>query len=232
MLLMDGIILHEFGHRFVDHFSDDRLAGRLPPRSPRPQLAYGEGLAYFWATMLADERAYVDNFLGEYRTIDLESVTYNGEEVAEMFGTADGTVNGLRREEISAAIMYDVYDDSVDTEPFDRIAIGPDGMMEIFLGWFGGDAPPLDLGRELIDGLARRARVHVSVDARADIQDIVEARAARTWTPRSSARSPGSAPVYATGEASRCCHERNTRSVSGSLAAVNSRRQPAGRVRA
>ena len=174
----DDIILHEFGHYFVDHFSDDDSpGGSHRDRQVGPQLAYGEGLAYFWATMLADERAYVDNFLGEYRTIDLESVTYNGEEVAEMFGTADGTVNGLRREEISAAIMYDVYDDSVDTEPFDRIAIGPDGMMEIFLGWFGGDAPPLDLGPrgiDLTDWLA--ALVCTFPSTRADIQDIVDAR--------------------------------------------------------
>ena len=50
-------------------------------------------------------------------------------------------------------------------------------MMEIFLGWFGGDAPPLDLGPrgiDLTDWLA--ALVCTFPSTRADIQDIVDAR--------------------------------------------------------
>lgn len=147
----DAIILHELGHWFVDHFSDDDSpGGSHRDRQVEPTLAYGEGLAYFFAAMIRDAPGIVDNFLGSARYIDLEAVTQQGEALPELKGTTDGTARGALREEVVGGVLWDAYDGPSDAEPFDVVELGVDGHMAIFTQDFGGPPPP-DVGARGID---------------------------------------------------------------------------------
>jgi hypothetical protein len=152
----DVIILHEFGHWFVHRFSDDDSpAGPHRDRQVSPRLAYGEGLAYFFAGMVLGDPVVVDTFLESVRVIDLEAVTQNGEALPSLRGTSDGTLSGAHREEIVAGVLWDALDEASEAEGFDQVSIGVDGHMEVLLEAFGRGAwvdvgPP---GIELSDWL-------------------------------------------------------------------------------
>ncbi|MFN3202827.1 MAG: hypothetical protein ACE366_30825 [Bradymonadia bacterium] len=138
----DDIILHEFGHYFVAHFShDDSPGGPHRNRQVTPTLAYGEGLAYFFAAMVRGVPDSIDTFLGSTRHIDLEAVTQQGVAEDTFFDTTTGTVSGDHREEIIAGIMWDALDPFSGDEPFDLIEIGEAGHMAIFVDVFGNDRP-------------------------------------------------------------------------------------------
>ena len=148
----DDIVLHELGHWFIHRFSaDDSPGGTHRDRRVPPGLAYGEGVAYFFESMVQGEPDVVDNFIDSARHIDLEAVTHNGEATAALRGTADGTVDGAHREEVVAGIMWDAWDPISDAEPFDTVEIGTDGHMRILVDWFGGDDRPVDVGPRGID---------------------------------------------------------------------------------
>jgi hypothetical protein len=174
----DDIVLHEFGHYFVDHFSaDNSPGGSHRDRQVSPALAYGEGLAYFWAAMVFNEAIITDNFLGDYRSIDFEHVTQNGEEREDMFGTEDGTITGDRREEVSGAILWDLYDAASDVEPFDQVALGADAMMDMLLADFDGELSLPDVGARGIDlADALNATYCRFPEIRDALQPIVDAR--------------------------------------------------------
>ena len=174
----DHIILHEFAHYFVEHFSaDDSPGGAHRDRQIEPLLEYGEGLAYFWAAMVVDDPVVVDNFLGDRRAIDFEAATQNGEVREDMFGTSDGTAFGTRREEVTGAILWDFYDPPSDAEPFDRISLGAEPMMRILLDYFAGGRAPVNVGQrgiELTDWL--NAVVCLYPEVRPDVAPILAAR--------------------------------------------------------
>ncbi|MCA9548077.1 MAG: hypothetical protein KC613_26910, partial [Myxococcales bacterium] len=147
----DAIILHELGHWFVDHFSaDSSPGGSHRDQQVPPTLAYGEGLAYFFAAMIRDTPHLVDNFLGAARHIDLEAVTQQGEALDVLRGTTDGTAAGSLREELVGGVLWDAYDGPSEAEPFDQVALGVEGHMAILTQDFGGPPPP-DVGARGID---------------------------------------------------------------------------------
>lgn len=171
----DDIILHEFGHYFVDHFShDDSPGGSHRDRQVDPRLAYGEGLAYFFAAMVRGGPDIVDTFLGATRHIDLEAVTQQGEDLPSLYGTTTGTVRGDHREEVVAAVMWDALDPADPSEPFDQIEIGEAGHMAIFVDRFGGDLPP-DVGARGTD-LADWADVLACAEPVEAVQAIIDDR--------------------------------------------------------
>lgn len=152
----DAIIIHELGHYFVDHLSlDSSPGGSHRGFRVSPLLAYGEGVAYFWAAMVLEDPLIVDTFIDSARAVDLEEVTEDGEFLPELAGTSDGGLTGKLREEVVAAIMWDALDDVSEAEPFDTVDIGVAGNMHILLDYFGGDFG-LDLnvpGVDLVDWL-------------------------------------------------------------------------------
>jgi len=136
----DDIILHELGHWFVDHFSDDDSpGGSHRDRQVEPRLAFGEGLAYFFAGMVRDTPHIVDNFLDERRWIDMEAVLQNGEDRFDLVGTTTGSLGGSHREEIVAAVMWDAYDGATEDEPWDVLEIGAEGHMDLLTGIWADD---------------------------------------------------------------------------------------------
>ncbi len=148
----DDIILHEFAHYFVDHLSRDSSPGG-PHRDMRvsPRLAYGEGVAYFFASMVQGDPWVVDTFLEDARAIDLEAVTQQMEARDDFFGTSTGDAQGLLREEIVAAVLWDALDPFDEAEPFDRVELGEAGHMHLLLDVFGGEIAPEDRGAPGLD---------------------------------------------------------------------------------
>lgn len=133
----DDIILHELGHFFVEHFSaDSSPAGAHRDRQVEPTLAYGEGVAYFFANLVRDNPIIIDTFEGSTRVIDNENVLQNGVARPDLTGTTDGTSSGRIREEVVASILWDAYD-SGDNESFDRVALGRDAMLRLLVDHFG-----------------------------------------------------------------------------------------------
>ncbi|MCB9507570.1 MAG: hypothetical protein H6700_07195 [Myxococcales bacterium] len=133
----DDIILHEVGHYLVQHFgADSSPGGSHRDRLVSPQLAYGEGLAYFLSSAIREDPTMTDNFEASARFIDYEAVTLGGESIDDFFGTTNGRLNGDLREEVVAGVMWDVYDGPSAAEPFDAISLGPDATMAILFDYF------------------------------------------------------------------------------------------------
>ncbi len=147
----DDIILHEFGHYFVLHYSaDDSPGGAHRDHQVDPRLAYGEGLAYFFAALVLDDPHIIDTFLEDTRHIDLEAVTQQGESLPVFFGTTTGTFEGLLREELVGGILWDSYDGYRVEEPFDEIELGAAGSLQLLIDYFG-EGLSVDVGVEGID---------------------------------------------------------------------------------
>ena len=141
----DDIILHEFAHYVVHHFGyDDSSGGSHRDRIVDPLLAYGEGLAYFLSSAIRNDPTMVDTFLEDVRFIDYEAVTIGGESLDAFFGTSDGTVRGRVREEIPAALLWDVYDAASDAEPWDTVSM-QDAMLRVLFDDLHG-RPSVDVG--------------------------------------------------------------------------------------
>lgn len=147
----DGIILHEVGHYFVDRYSRDTSpGGSHRDRLVDPQLAYAEGLGYFFACMVQGAPLIVDTYLGSNRIMDFEAVTLDGVSRTDFRGTSNGRIDGRLREEIAAGILWDAFDGPDAAEPFDRVALGVAGQLEILVGYFGTWPHP-DQGASGID---------------------------------------------------------------------------------
>lgn len=143
----DDIILHEFAHYVVDHFSDDDSSGGTHrDRLVDPRLAYGEALGYFLSSAIRDDATMVDNFLGSVRFIDYEAVTIGGASLDSFFGTSDGTPGGAQREEVGAAILWDIFDGPNPDEPWDTVSLGGDVIRVLFSEYFTGASLPVDVG--------------------------------------------------------------------------------------
>lgn len=147
----DDIILHELGHYFSQHYADDDSSGgQHRDRQVNPRTAYAEGAAYVFAGVIRQTPYYVDNYIDDIRFTHYEDVTLNGESLDDFFGTDNGTLGGDLREEIVEGILWDAYDAFDAEEPFDTLEIGADGMMEIFIGYFGDGGAP-NVGASGID---------------------------------------------------------------------------------
>lgn len=179
----DVIILHELAHYFVDHYSrDDSPGGPHRDRQVSPVLAYGEGLGYFFAQWIDGRPLVVDTFRGSVRSIDVEVMTIGGVAIPEFRGTTDGTVNGDLREEIVNGILWDAYDEASADEPFDRVALGDDGMMALLVDHFGAPTAPPNQGAPGIDlSDLLHALVCFSGVPAADVQALADDRAF-PWT--------------------------------------------------
>lgn len=130
----DVVIIHELGHYFVEHFSrDDSPGGTHRDNLVSPHLAYGEGLAYFFAALVRDDADLVDNFFDHVRWIDIEAMTVSGAPDDALRGTGDGTPGGPHREELVAGLMWDAYDASGAEEPHDTLAIGVGGSLHLLV---------------------------------------------------------------------------------------------------
>ena len=141
----DDIVLHELGHYFVEHYAlDSSPGGTHRDRQVAPELAWGEGLAYFFAAWVQDTPLLVDTFEGATRAIDIERYLQNGEPRPGFVGTDEGAL----REEIVAGILWDAYDPASDDEAFDRVSLG-DEQLELLIGMRAEVAP--DVGAEGVD---------------------------------------------------------------------------------
>ncbi len=134
----DGIILHELGHYFADHYSRDTSPGGTHrDRLVEPELAYGEGLGYFFACLVQGHPLVVDTYAGSNRVMEFEDVTLDGVSRADFRGTSTGAPDGLVREELVAALLWDAFDGVNPAEPFDRVTLGVDGMLALLVDYFG-----------------------------------------------------------------------------------------------
>ena len=151
----DVVIIHELGHYFVEHFSyDDSPGGTHRDNLVPPRLAYGEGLAYFFAALVRDDPDLVDNFFDHVRWIDIEAMTVSGVLDETLLGTGDGLAGGPHREELVAGLMWDAYDASGAEEPHDTLAIGVEDSLRLLVDVLPerrGDVGPR--GMEITDWL-------------------------------------------------------------------------------
>ncbi len=152
----DHIIAHEYGHHVINSLSyDDSPGGSHRNRAVSPTLAYGEGIAYFLAALFLDNPRVVDSFGGASRVVDLENVTiYDSGETTnteDLIGTSSGALSGKQHEELVGGSIWDTYDALSETEPFDLIALGEDGVWDILLNFIGTSGPSEDVGASGMD---------------------------------------------------------------------------------
>ncbi|MCP4498515.1 MAG: hypothetical protein GY822_00925 [Deltaproteobacteria bacterium] len=145
----DDIVLHEFGHYFAEHYApDDSPGGSHRDNRVEPRLAWGEGLAYFFSSMVRHDPRVVDNYIDEVRFTDLEKVELNGESLGDLFGSSDDTLEGDLREEIVGGLLWDAFDDGINEE-HDEMHLGEEGVMNILLQPL--DANETDVGVRGVD---------------------------------------------------------------------------------
>ena len=127
----DHIILHEMGHYFIDYWSEDHSpGGPHRGRFVSPQLAYGEGVAYFWSALVLQDPLIVDWMLASPWVVDIEHGIFNGEDV--VLGVEEDSINSRQHEELISTIMWDVYDEENEGE-HDLLSIGLDLSMHLLL---------------------------------------------------------------------------------------------------
>ncbi len=145
----ESVIIHEMGHYFVDHWSDDDSPGgshRLQKVNPR--LAYGEGIAYFWAGLVENSPIISDDMLLDPWIVDMEKSLLRGEGID--LSISNGLLSGNYREELVSSMLWDIYDAHSESEmDFDQINLSEATIMEILLNRFPLGA--LDLGAMGID---------------------------------------------------------------------------------
>ena len=125
----DHIILHEIGHWFASRFSDDDSpGGPHRARMVSPTLAFGEGLAYFWASMILRAPLMIDCTLEGAWVVDIEAPLYNGSPIP--LGVA---ARGRQREELTSSLLWDAFDAVNAAEPWDQLELGEAEMMSLFL---------------------------------------------------------------------------------------------------
>lgn len=170
----DVIVLHELGHYFAEHYTrDDSPGGTHRDMAVSPQLAYGEGLAYFFAGLVRDDPHIVDTYIDRVRWIDIEAMHVGGAPDPALLGTVDGRSDGDLREEVIAGLMWDAYDEG-DDEAHDTLGIGAESTLHLLTEVVPGrqsDAGPR--GMDLNDWLEALACL-VGVEP---VQPLVDERA-------------------------------------------------------
>lgn len=171
----DDIILHEFSHYMVEHYSaDSSRGGSHRDRLVDPYLAYGEGLAYFLSSAIRDDPTMTDNFLGDARFIDYEAITLGGEDLEDFYGTTNGRPDGNQREELPAGIIWDVWDGPSADEPWDTIALGG-RTIELIFDYFH-DGMPVDVGVRGIEITDFMNAVACELDTPSELQPLIDDR--------------------------------------------------------
>ena len=109
----DHIILHELGHHVMNRYShDDSPGGSHNGDRTNPLLAFSEGFATFFSSLVREDPLYIDVLATEIRVENLE---FYPEQRA--YGTSNGTMTGEVSEDLVSSVMWDLYDRGV--EPWD-----------------------------------------------------------------------------------------------------------------
>ncbi|MBT6178403.1 MAG: hypothetical protein HOI23_14250 [Deltaproteobacteria bacterium] len=144
----DDIILHEFGHYFSDRFSrDSSPGGSHNGDKTEPTLAYGEGFATFFSSMVKQEPTYIDNYDDSHKYKNIETAN---EDVEEYYGTEAQALDGDVSEYLVAALLWDSFDSESLEEPHDTLEIGESGVMALLGDWMR-DPNVADIGYEGVD---------------------------------------------------------------------------------
>lgn len=144
----DDIILHEFGHYFSHRFSrDSSPGGSHNGDKTEPTLAYGEGFATFFGSMVKDDPAYIDNYDDSHKYKNIETAN---EDEDEYYGTQESTLDGDVSEYLVAAVLWDSYDASSEDEPHDVLEIGESGVMSLLTESLQANGS-VDIGYEGVD---------------------------------------------------------------------------------
>lgn len=132
----DHIILHEMGHFFTDRWSvDDSPGGPHRGRAVHPSLAYGEGVAYFWAALALQDPVIVDWMFPQPWVVDLESSLFNGEPMTWGLFTPVAAqpelvhLSAIHHEELVSSLLWSFYAWSEDNSDIN----GERLMMNAFL---------------------------------------------------------------------------------------------------
>ncbi len=107
----DPVLLHEFGHFWLEtYIRDDSPGGRHNGGHVDPRLAFNEGAATFFASRVRSSAFYYDLAGNSADSLidDLEHPELN----QSPFGTSDGTQNGNVSEDIVSGILLDLADNS------------------------------------------------------------------------------------------------------------------------
>ncbi|OGP56467.1 MAG: hypothetical protein A2V67_07880 [Deltaproteobacteria bacterium RBG_13_61_14] len=132
----DAVILHEYAHFLIRHYSrDDNPGGYHGGEDLDPRLAYGEGLATFLSAMLRNLPDYIDTYgsaddtTGLFISENLED--FSASPAAFQFYT------GIGSEESVEIVLWDFYDDTSLGEAFDTLSAGADGIWEALQDMIG-----------------------------------------------------------------------------------------------
>jgi len=123
----DSVILHEFGHFFIDVMShDDSPGGNHGGERTDPLVAYGEGIATVFALMIEGHPIYVDTMQSGGMNQNFETANF-----PEARGTNTGNVHGQVSEYLVIAVIWDLFDAA--PEPHDTISGGAESIMQVLL---------------------------------------------------------------------------------------------------
>lgn len=126
----DLVILHELAHLLVDHLSwDDSPGGNHDGSRTRPLVAFAEGISTGFATLFLDSPYYLDTSRYGVRAFEDIDRLPN----LDGYGTSDSQLNGLLSEWLPAAVMWDLYDDQDDSEPFDELSFSRVEIYRVFV---------------------------------------------------------------------------------------------------
>lgn len=121
----DSVILHEFGHFFIDQMShDDSPGGHHSGERTDPLVAYGEGIATAFALMVEGYPIYIDTMASGGINQNFETAAY-----PEARGTTTGNVHGQVSEYLVVAVIWDLFDSVA--EPHDQLSAGGSAVMRV-----------------------------------------------------------------------------------------------------
>lgn len=144
----DHVILHEMGHYFTHRWSiDDSPGGSHRGRAVHPTLAYGEGVAYFWASLILDDPVIVDWMFPEPWVVDLERFLFNGEPMSWGLweevpsSQQEAHLSATHHEELVSSLMWSLFKQQRDellqvetaSEPSERFRGAFDLLMKVFV---------------------------------------------------------------------------------------------------
>ena len=134
----DHIIAHEMGHYFVEHWSlDDSPGGPHRRRAVDPLLAYGEGLAYFWAAWVLQDPIIVDDMSPSPWIMNLVEQTLNGDPITLL--APDATWAMPHHEEVISTLMWSLYQTLLSDEDYITLLTELIPLKEVDVGVSGMD---------------------------------------------------------------------------------------------